>query len=172
MTDEEVRAREAIRRTQALYNAAGDRGRIAELVGAFTDDGVLEVDQGVFRGKAAIAGFLGGVARTSGGGISGGGISGGGVSGGAGADAGAGARPAGRHFVRHNLTTCHIELTGPATADARTYFLVMTPIGVDHAGVYTDKFVARGPDWLIAYRRVRLDYVSPHTLMAASPAGA
>lgn len=158
MTDEEVRAREAIRRTQALYNAAGDRGRIAELVGAFTDDGVLEVDQGVFRGKAAIAGFLGGVARTSGGG--------------AGADAGAGARPAGRHFVRHNLTTCHIELTGPATADARTYFLVMTPIGVDHAGVYTDKFVARGPDWLIAYRRVRLDYVSPHTLMAASPAGA
>jgi hypothetical protein len=144
MTLEEMRAREAIRQTQARYNAAGDRGRIAELTETFTEDGILEVTQGTFRGRAEIAAVLGSVAEGTG---------------------DAPPRPAGRYFVRHNLTTCHIELTSPTTADARTYFLVMTPAGVDHCGVYTDKFIAQGSQWLIAYRRVRIDWASPDTFM-------
>ncbi len=63
-------------------------------------------------------------------------------------------------FVRHNLTTCQIELTSSDTAGARSYFIVMTDIGPDHCGTYTDKFVRTDDGWLFAHRRIRLDWRS------------
>ena len=64
-------------------------------------------------------------------------------------------------FIRHNLTTCHIELTGNDTANAKTYFIVTTDIGPDHAGNYIDKLVRQGECWLFAHRRVELVWRSP-----------
>lgn len=64
-------------------------------------------------------------------------------------------------FVRHNLGTCQIELTGPDTAKARTYFIVFTDIGPDHSGVYTDELVKVADEWLFAHRKIRLDWRSP-----------
>ena len=66
-------------------------------------------------------------------------------------------------FVRHNITTCHIELTGKDTAAAKTYFIVMTDIGPDHAGNYSDSLVRRGERWLFAHRRIDLLWRSPNS---------
>jgi hypothetical protein len=145
---EQAVAREAIRYTQSLCAAAGDRGRLEEMLGAYIDDGVLEIPAGVFRGKAAIAAALQHVPQRRG------------------TEA---ASEQQRFFVRHHLTTCHIEFTGADTANARTYFLMMTPAGVDHCGVYSDRFVASASRWLIAHRRVRVDWAAEQSLVASSP---
>jgi 3-phenylpropionate/cinnamic acid dioxygenase small subunit len=67
-------------------------------------------------------------------------------------------------FIRHNLTTCRIERTGPDAAQAKTYFVVFTDIGPDHAGTYTDAFVRRDGRWLIAHRKIALDWRSPDSI--------
>ena len=119
MTDEENLAREAIRRTIMGYNIHGDRRDGASFAELFDADGVLE-----FAGFGPAPGFRSaGIAEIR-------------------------ARTAtwtpepGKDpsltrtsFIRHNLTTSEIELTGPDTARARTYFIVMTEGGPDHAGV-------------------------------------
>jgi hypothetical protein len=145
---EQARAREAIRYTQALCATAGDSGRLDDMVGAYTDDGVLEIAAGVFRGRAAIADALAHVRLRDAG------------------DQDPADASEERLFVRHNLTTCHIEFTSAETARARTYFLVMSPVGLDHCGVYSDRFVASGSRWLIEYRRIRLDWVAPNSRLA------
>jgi len=73
----------------------------------------------------------------------------------------------GTSFVRHNLTSCHIELTGKATAEALNYFIVMTEIGPDHSGTYTDKFVCHDDRWLFGHRRIALDWRSPNSCFPA-----
>jgi hypothetical protein len=67
-------------------------------------------------------------------------------------------------FARHHLTTSKIDLTGPDTARARTYWIAWTDIGPDHAGTYDDMFRKLGEDWLLAHRRVREDWRSPDSL--------
>ena len=64
-------------------------------------------------------------------------------------------------FIRHNLTTCHIELTAKDAATAKTYFFVNTDIGPDHAGIYSDSLVRQGERWLFMHRRIKLDWRSP-----------
>ena len=142
MTPEQVLAREAITHTQSVYNTEGDRGRLDGLLLTFTEDGVLELDRGRFEGREAIRGAL------------------------------SGAVDAKRHeattrqpgdapvFLRHHVTTRRIEFRGDDGADAWTYFLVLTPVGLDHAGVYVDRFVRVGQEWLIAHRRVKIDWQS------------
>ena len=53
------------------------------------------------------------------------------------------------------------ELTGKDTAEAKTYFVVMTDIGPDHAGNYTDELVKKGDRWVFKYRRVDLVWRHP-----------
>jgi hypothetical protein len=67
-------------------------------------------------------------------------------------------------FIRHHLSTCHIELTGPGTARARTYWVAYTDIGPDHCGYYLDSFRKEGDRWLIAHRRIRLDWRTDRSL--------
>jgi hypothetical protein len=67
-------------------------------------------------------------------------------------------------FIRHNLTTSRIELTGKDTATARTYFVVFTNIGPDHAGIYSDQLARHGERWLFAHRRITLDWRSPDSI--------
>ena len=145
MTPEELLAREAIAHTQSVYNTEGDRGRLDGLLSAFTPDGVLELDRGSFTGHDEIRAALSptvaaGRSRA--------------------ADPGAS-----RVFLRHHLTTRRIRFRSDTEADAWTYFLVTTPIGLDHCGVYVDRFVARDGAWLIAHRRVKIDWRSPDSLV-------
>ena len=67
-------------------------------------------------------------------------------------------------FIRHNLTTCHIQVTESDKASARTYFVVFTDIGPDHAGVYADDLVRRGERWQFSHRRITLDWRSPDSI--------
>jgi hypothetical protein len=141
MTPDEALAREAIAHTQSVYNTEGDRGRLDGLLLTFTEDGVLELDSGEFRGREAIRGALSGAVDEKR------------------REAAAGQRL----FLRHHLTTRRVEFAGQSAADVWTYFFVMTPVGLDHSGVYVDRFVRQGGRWLIARRRVKIDWRSEHS---------
>jgi hypothetical protein len=80
----------------------------------------------------------------------------------------AGEKVHGASFVRHHLSTSKIDLTGPDTARARTYWVAWSDIGPDHAGYYLDTFRKVGEEWLIAHRRVREDWRSPGSLFGAA----
>jgi hypothetical protein len=134
----------AIRNTLAAYNVAGDRLRIEALAATFLEDGVLATPTATYRGRAEIVAGLGG-SRSPG-------------------AAPAGPRPT---FVRHNLTTSHIALTSPRTAEARSYFMVLTDIGLDHAGHYVDRLRKTDDAWLFEHRDVRVDWISDASFFPA-----
>jgi hypothetical protein len=148
MTLEDMLAREAIRDTMAKYNTSGDRLKVQDYVACFTEDGIMESEfvpaDKAFRyaGKAEILAWqLRWLERDP-----------------------AEAAVHKASFIRHHLSTSKIELTGPNTAKARTYWVAWTDIGPDHAGYYLDDFRKVGDEWLIAHRRVRLDWESPDSL--------
>lgn len=149
MTLEELLARESIRKTLARYTMAGDRLQVEEFISVFTEDGVLESD-GVsppddfrYEGRDAIAEWMSCWLRE--------------------AEEGTSVHEA--TFVRHHLGTCLIDMTAQDTAKVRTYWTAYTDIGPDHCGYYVDTFRKAGQDWLIARRKIRLDWRSPHSLM-------
>jgi 3-phenylpropionate/cinnamic acid dioxygenase small subunit len=152
MTLDELLARESIRQTIVDYTMAGDRLREDDFVAVFTDDAVLESD-GVpdsdafrYEGGHAIREWI---ARWR-------------------------SKPEGAPrthqatFVRHHLSTSKIELTGADTARARTYWVAYTDIGPDHCGYYLDTFRKVGEQWLIAHRRVRMDWRSSQSLFTTA----
>jgi hypothetical protein len=153
MNLDEMLAREGVRKTIHGYNAAGDARDGRSFTALFADEAILE-----FAGFGPVPGFrsegIGEIrVRT----------------------ATWSPEPvkdpslSQTRFIRHNLTTCLIELTGPDSATARTYFVVFTDIGPDHAGTYTDTLVRRGEDWLFAHRRIALDWRSPDSLFPPLP---
>jgi 3-phenylpropionate/cinnamic acid dioxygenase small subunit len=151
MTIEELLAREDIRQTMTNYTMAGDRLRTEEFVAVFTEDAVLE-SEGVpesdafrYEGREAIRNWLTRWRPAEG-----------------------APRTHQATFVRHHLSTSQIELTGPDTARARTYWTAYTDIGADHCGYYLDSFRKVGERWLIAHRRVRLDWRSPESLFTTA----
>ncbi len=145
MTLEDLLAREAIRDLMARYTMAGDRLRIDDFVACFTEDAVLESEHVSpdrrfrYEGRAAIRAWQ---ERWRAG------------------DAGT----HGATFVRHHLSTSQIDLAGPDTASARTYWVAWTDIGADHAGYYLDSLRKADGEWRIAHRRVRLDWEAPGSL--------
>jgi 3-phenylpropionate/cinnamic acid dioxygenase small subunit len=152
MTLDELLARESICQTIVGYTMAGDRLREDDFVAVFTDDAVLESD-GVpdsdsfrYEGSQAIRQWI---ARWR-------------------------SQPEGAPrthqatFVRHHLSTSQIELTGADTARARTYWTAYTDIGPDHCGYYIDAFRKVGEQWLIAHRRVRMDWRSSQSLFTTA----
>jgi hypothetical protein len=63
-------------------------------------------------------------------------------------------------FQRHNLTTRLIEVTQPDAARARSYFMVTSEIGMDHAGRYEDRFsLHEGGRWLISSRKIHVEWM-------------
>jgi ketosteroid isomerase-like protein len=147
MTVDELIARECIRQTMANYTLAGDRLRGEDFIAVFTDDAVFETERvpeaDAFRceGREAIRAWIG---RWR-----------------------APAREASAQrasFIRHHLSTSQIELSGPQSATARTYWVAYSDIGPDHCGYYVDIFRKTGERWLIAHRKVRLDWRAPHSL--------
>jgi hypothetical protein len=149
MTPQQLLDRERIRHTMARYTVAGDRLRLDEFLAVFTPDAIME-SEGVpeedafhYEGLEQIGQWITRWSDRSG-------------------DDGAPTHRA--TFVRHHLSTSLIEFTGPDTARARTYWTAYTDIGPDHAGYYLDRFRRQGDAWLIAHRRVRLDWRSPDSL--------
>ncbi|MEW9855009.1 nuclear transport factor 2 family protein [Novosphingobium sp. M1R2S20] len=149
MTVEDLLAREAIRHVMAKYTTSGDRLRVDEFVSCFTEDAVIESEHvpadRAFRyeGKAAIRQWqerwLAGEGATH-----------------------------GATFVRHHLSTCRIDLKDADNAEARTYWVAWTDIGPDHSGYYLDRFRKSGEEWLIAHRRVRMDWEAPDSLFRSA----
>jgi hypothetical protein len=149
MSPAEAVARESIRHTLARYTIAGDRFRIDDYLVVFTDDAIMETegiaapDDFYLHGRDAIARWI----RDW-------------------SDPSAKSRQPVRRatFVRHHLATCLIDITGPDTARSRTYWMAYTDIGPDHCGYYLDEFRRTGEEWLIAHRRIRLDWRSPNSV--------
>lgn len=135
--DWELHARESIRDTIARYTHNGDRGRIGELAGLFTEDGVLEVTgRATLVGRAAIEEYLTNATKRID------------ADGGSGADLG---------FVRHHVSNVLIQSLSPEEAEVVSYFLVLTKQGPDHWGRYRDRLVPDGDRWRFAHRTARRD---------------
>lgn len=126
----------------AAYTIAGDRGRLAELAGTFASDGVL-VTAGNADGPVTCTGPDDIVATL--------------------ATARAGKNGPDRPplFFRHHLTTSQIKVIGDE-AEGRTYFTAYSEIGLDHIGVYVDRFSRSEGNWKIRHRRVLIDWVAPN----------
>ncbi len=151
MTLDELLAREAIRALMAKCAQAGDSLRAEEYAACFTEDGILKTGaagEGLGLNLASRAEIFAWQTekRAPGKGM--------GQSG-----------PVALTFARHNLATCKIEITGPDSAQARTYWHVITDAGPDHSGVYRDTFRRVDGEWLIAERQVRTEWAAQNSLM-------
>lgn len=134
MTDDEWKARSGIEKTLAAAALAGDARKAEAYAACFAQDGVLDLSHGgghAIEGRAAIRAWMAAPSPipqpTD--------------------------KPAG--FISHHITSCRIEVTGPDTAIARTYFLVTSPVGLDHNGYYDDRFRLVEGDWLLEHRKPR-----------------
>jgi len=126
----ELQAREEVRHTISSYTFGGDRGRLDELVAAFTPDGVLQIGaDDVSAGRAAILERLSRVVAMD------------------------------RHpeHMHHHISGIHFRTVTPDASDVSSYFLVITEIGADHWGRYRDRFTPVANRWLIAHRAVITD---------------
>lgn len=152
MTLDELLAREAIRDVMARYNTDGDRLKVEDYAGCFTEDGIIEAEHEKselsfrYEGREAIRAWQARWLERS----------------------AAGDKVHAATFVRHHLSTCKIDMIGPDKARARTYWVAWTDIGPDHAGYYLDEFRLEGGEWLIAHRRVREDWRSHESLFGSA----
>jgi hypothetical protein len=141
--NEEAHELSAIRNTLAAYNLAGDRARVDDLAATFLEDGVLATPTATYRGRTEILAGLGGRVSEA---------------------PAAGRRPT---LVRHHLTTSAVTLTGPTSAEGRSYFIVFSDIGLDHAGHYVDRLRKVAQAWLFERRDVRVDWIADASLFPA-----
>ena len=139
----ELAAREAIRDLVARYAQGVDRGRFDEVAGLFTDAGVLQLsDDRRAEGRTAIAAVF--------------------------AHAGGSLRAAtATPLVRHHVTSQTIVLETSIAARGVAYFLVLTGHGLDHWGLYHDRYYAIDGRWHFQSRHVRLDGTMPGSWAAA-----
>jgi hypothetical protein len=125
-------ARMHITDTMLAYTRAGDSGRVDDFAATFAPDGVLEVKDRINRGHVQIAQFV---------------------------------RDTGEIFridpeylpARHHVTSLWVELTGADEARGGAYFALVAANGLDHWGVYRDRFVRIDGRWYFAHRRVRVE---------------
>jgi hypothetical protein len=136
----ETNARAAIAETLATCAQAGDARKADAYAQCFTEDGILDLGERIV-GREAIRRWMSAPSVIP--------------------------QPKGSSpgFVSHHLTTCHIELTSAHAAKVRTYWLVITAIGLDHSGYYDDRFLEVDCVWLIAYRKPRTLWTSPQSLL-------
>ncbi len=127
--------RNAIRNLMARYSVASDCGRSEALADTFAEDGTLCFSGHATTGRSQI------VARLN----------------------QRGPRNAALTLTRHHLTTSLIEVEGER-ATGKTYFQVLTNIGLDHTGVYIDEFLRQNGNWYFARREARVDWQAPASL--------
>lgn len=140
----QLEAREAIRDLVARYNANGDSGRFAQVIELFAPDAVMELHDGhVHHGHDEIMTiFTGTRDRVRSGGAP---------------------TP-----LRHLTATHQIDLVDRATARGRSYYQVLTTVGLDHWGRYIDEYRTVDGVWRFARRRVTVDGRSPDSLFPAT----
>jgi hypothetical protein len=132
----ELIARERVRDTIATYTHEGDRFRLEEFAGCFTDDGVLENKNAwTAKGRADI------IAKLSAPGPEG------------------AVRPG--FFVRHFIANIRFVSVAKERIETTEYFVVYTNDGVDHWGRYRDVLVPVGERWLFEHRYVAIDAYAP-----------
>ena len=140
MDDETLRAHEAIRQLLARCTQAGDARKADAYAGCFTQDGVLVLDPAI-ASREAIRAWMGGASvipqKPD--------------------------RPIGH--VSHHLTTCAITLESQDRAKVRTYWLVTSPVGLDHNGYYDDVLRREDGTWLLEYRKPRTLWFAPDSLV-------
>lgn len=146
MTVEEMLAREAIRYTISRYNSAVDRAAYDEFVDVFMPDGVM-----MFSDRKRLDGLDDIIATMS-------------------ANAKARGAYEDSYFQRHLLGNPMINLLDDKTARVVTYLAAYTEFGLDHTGVYVDRFVKSGDRWLIAERVGHLEWGSRKTRHKTAPA--
>ncbi len=142
MAADQTSDRVQIHHTMAVYCNCVDSGDVEGVVSTFAEGGHLELSSGTkAAGRPAIRAFYLPVIgpdrpdRNADGSIP---------------------------LLRHNLTTSRVEFLDPHTAQGSTYFISLTRHGPDHAGRYLDRFVRQGERWLIADRRIVVEwYASP-----------
>lgn len=137
-----TRDRVQIQYTMAVYCNSVDSGDVEGVVSSFAEDGRLELSSGTqAHGRAAIRAFYTPVIGPD--------------------------RPdrmpdGAIPLLRHNLTTSRVEFLDGDTAQGWTYFMSLTRHGPDHSGRYLDTFKRQGERWLIADRRIAVEwYASP-----------
>lgn len=134
MTTGELLARAEIARTLAQYCSAMDLGRFEEVLSVLAPNVYFEVPPApAVNGQAQVRSYL--------------------------ADLTGRMRQSGRNIrLHHHLTTSRIELEADGSARGWNHFLAIGPDGLDHAGLYTDVYVADGERWLIARRRISIHW--------------
>jgi hypothetical protein len=138
----ELATRESVRQTLADYTVATDGFDLAALASCFTEGGSLEYTGGgaALVGRDQIESGL--RAQLSG--------------------SNPGPRPT---YVRHHVSSIRIFGVEPGRAEASSYFVVFTDIGVDHWGRYRDVLNPVGTRWLIASRKIKVDGFAANSLM-------
>jgi hypothetical protein len=140
----QLEAREAIRDLVARYNANGDTGRFAQVIELFAPDAVMELDDGrLHSGRDEIMTIFTGTrdrVRSDG----------------------------GPTYLRHMTATHQIDLIDPSAARGRSYYQVLTRVGLDHWGRYIDEYRTVDGTWRFARRKVTLDGRAPDSLFPAS----
>lgn len=142
MTTDNSQARVQIQHTMAVYCNCVDSGDTDGVAGAFMAQARLELSSGTTAtGREAIRAFYAAVIGPD--------------------------RPdrlpdGSIPLLRHNLTTSRVEFLDDDCAQGWTYFMSLTRFGMDHAGRYLDTFRRDGERWLIADRRIVVEwYASP-----------
>ncbi len=137
MQDWELAARLGVQDTIGAYVRYADGGRPEALAALFTVDGVLTTDTDELHGRAAIATYLHAVRAEL------------------------AASPAGAGRIRHHVSSLRMVVAAPDAVHATSYFLALTGVGFDHWGVYRDRLVRVGDDWLFAHRRAIVEGAAP-----------
>ena len=146
----QISARESIRDLTTRYNSNGDSGRFAQVRELFLNDAVMDLEGKVHSGiEEVMTIFTGTQSRLR----------------------SAQDSPSAENekpvtpYVRHFTGTHQIDLVDENNATGRLYFFVVTPIGPDHWGRYTDvyKTDAAG-NWRFARRHVKVDGKSANAL--------
>jgi hypothetical protein len=144
---EALLAREGIRHTISLYSFAVDRGKFADVAATFTADGVLEVSaQQIFQGPEAIQRFMEQLSHRF---------------------AEYTEKSGATFTLQHHVTSSRLELTGVGEARAWTGFLATGSDGLDHCGSYIDRFRCVEDRWLIARRRIAIDWYAKTSIIRA-----
>jgi hypothetical protein len=136
----QVVAREEIRDLATRYNSNGDSGRFAQVMELFAPDAVMELPDRTYNGLAEIVTVFTGAQDT---------IRSGDAPG----------------YVRHYTATHQIDLVDETYATGRLYYSVISPVGLDHWGRYTDTYKVVDGAWRFARRKVTVDGSMPGSIM-------
>jgi ketosteroid isomerase-like protein len=148
----EISARESIRDLTTRYNSNGDAGRFANVRELFLDDAVMDLEGEVKTGLDEIMTIFTGTQSK---------LHDIPAAGAPGAPIEKAALP----YVRHFTATHQIDLVDENNATGRLYFFVVTPIGPDHWGRYTDTYRTNAAgQWKFARRHVKVDGRSANSL--------